>query len=35
MLYDIIIEYYKEHPDDSIIIYEVGESADSKGEEEN
>ena len=33
-LYESIIEYYKENPDDSIVIYEEGGSAESKGKEE-
>ena len=33
-LYESIIDYYKENPDDSITIYEEGGSADSEVEEE-
>ena len=33
-LYESIIEYYKEYPGDSIIIYREGGSADSEGKEE-
>ena len=33
-MYESIIDYYKENPDDSITIYEEGGGADSKGKEE-